>query len=588
MLRHKVENSHQQLVNVDNITFGGFSCAGVKAENQDAFTACMPKLSDVQSKGFVANIADGLSSASKAQEAAQLAVTQFVQDYYSTPQTWTVAKSAEKVVSSLNEWMYSKSDAFHNDDQQWLTTFSSLIVKSTTGYVFHVGDTRVYQLRAGQLTQITKDHCHGSKYQQSILTRALGADFRLKLDALQIPLQHNDIYLLSTDGLHDFVSTSDITSALIELPNKPTKKQLEDVSSMLVSLAIEQGSDDNVSCLLVAVGTLPFKELKEVETELLSKKVLPSLEVGMKLDGYNIIKKIHESARSHLYLVNKEGNDEPFVLKVPSINFSDDATYLQGFMREAWLGERVNHQNIMKIKSASQPSQYLYHFCEYIPGQTLSEWMYDNPQPSISQVREILKQIIAALRALQRMDVVHRDLKPENIMIDEFGKITLIDYGTALIASLQENSDTLHEDVPLGTLNYIAPETILSLKATHQSDLFSLGVIAFELLTGELPFKPLSRHKAMNANIDEWQYRSIRQFRQDIPLWLDFAIKRATEPKEQDRYQAYSEFEADISKPNHSAVAEYQRQPILVRDPVLFWQGLSFLLFLLLLTSLAF
>jgi len=177
MLRHKVENRHQQLVNVDNITFGGFSCAGVKAENQDAFTACMPKLSDVQSKGFVANIADGLSSASKAQEAAQLAVTQFVQDYYSTPQTWTVAKSAEKVVSSLNEWMYSKSDAFHNDDQQWLTTFSSLIVKSTTGYVFHVGDTRVYQLRAGQLTQITKDHCHGSKYQQSILTRALGADF---------------------------------------------------------------------------------------------------------------------------------------------------------------------------------------------------------------------------------------------------------------------------------------------------------------------------------------------------------------------------------------------------------------------------
>jgi len=588
MLHSASKETHQRQKATLEVAFGGYSIAGNKAENQDAFSAFIPKLSEVDSKGFVANIADGVSSASNAQEAAQLAVTQFIQDYYSTPQTWTVAKSAEKVLSSLNEWMYSKSEAFHNEDQQWLTTFSSIILKSATGYLFHVGDSRVSQFRNGELTAITKDHNHARKRQAAVLTRALGADYRLQLDAFQIALAELDIYVLSTDGLHEFVPTKQITDELSKLPALPTKNQLEDASRVLVEKAMLAGSDDNVSCLLVAIHALPTKQLREVEQALLGKKVLPALDIGTTLDGYKIIKKLHESARSHLYLVKKRNAEIPLVLKVPSLNFCDDAVYLQGFIREAWLGERVNHQNIMKIESASQHSQYLYHFCEYIPGQTLSEWMFDNPKPSISQVREIIKQIVTALRVLQRLDVVHRDLKPENIMIDEFGKVTLIDYGTAFIASLEENDSSLTEEVPQGTLNYIAPETILTLKASHQSDLFSLGVIAYQLLTGELPFKPMTRNQATNAKLEHWQYRSVKQFRNDLPLWLDFSLKRATEPNKSDRYQAYSEFVADISKPNLSAVEEYHNQPLLERDPVTFWQGLSFFFFILFLIALAF
>jgi len=195
--------------------------------------------------------------------------------------------------------------------------------------------------------------------------------------------------------------------------------------------------------------------------------------------------------------------------------------------------------------------------------------------------------VITALRVFQRLDVVHRDLKLENIMIDQFGKVTLIDYGSAQVASLMESANTIHEEVPQGSLDYVAPETLISNKADHVSDLFSLGVIAYQLLSGELPFKPMSKNEALNAQSHQWQYRPIKTYRPDLPLWIDFALKQATDPNPNLRYQAYSEFEADINKPNLSAVEEYKSQPILERDPVLFWQGVSFICFILFLIALA-
>jgi serine/threonine protein kinase len=167
-------------------------------------------------------------------------------------------------------------------------------------------------------------------------------------------------------------------------------------------------------------------------------------------------------------------------------------------------------------------------------------------------------------------------------MIDSNGEIKLIDYGTVLIASLAENSDTLTETVPQGSLNYIAPETLLSLKADHQSDLFSLGVIAYEMLCGELPYKPMHRAEAYFKNYGQWQYRSINQFRNNLPVWLDLALKKSTQAEPSLRYQSFSEFSTDLRKPNLSAIEDYQSQPIIQRNPVQFWQGVSALLFIIL------
>jgi serine/threonine protein kinase/serine/threonine protein phosphatase PrpC len=582
------------------VFLGGYSSAGIKATNEDAFASLVPKDAELTAKGVVAVIADGISSASKAADAAQLSVTQFINDYYATPQTWSTQKSASKVLSSLNQWLYAQTDAVSGYTLQWLTTFSALIVKSSTAYIFHVGDTRISQYRQDELEVLTKDHQQKQGPSHSVLTRALGADHRLQVDVQQVAVQAGDIFLLSCDGVHEYLSAQQIKKHLSQLTQSPSTQALEQMAKLLTELAIENGSKDNVSCLLVYIGGTPNRALVEIERELLNKAIPPALAVGNSIDDYEICKVIHASIRSHLYLAKHPDESEPCVLKVPSQNLADDSSYLQGFIREAWLGERLNNSHVMKIKRGSDNSRFLYHVCEYIDGQTLGQWMFDNPKPNLAQVRDIIEQIIIALRSFQRLEVIHRDLKPDNIMIDAYGKVFLIDYGTALIASLAENNDVVSETVPQGTLNYIAPETLLTLHADHQSDLFSLGVITYEMLCGELPYKPMQRadmsgqsyanNNGQNSveKYSQWQYRSIRQFRSDLPFWLDMVLSKATQADPMFRLQAFSELKADLRKPTASALEDYKSQPILQRNPVLFWQGVAVFFFILWLSAIFF
>ena len=572
------------------LSFGGFSTKGLKPENQDAFAALVPKKLELRAKGAVAAIADGVSSASKAADASQLAVTQFIQEYLATPETWSTQKSAAKVLTSLNHWLYSQGglvdDLVHDDAPQWLTTFTALIAKSATGYLFHVGDTRITRYREQQFEALTRDHNRKQAGKQMLLTRALGADPRLEVDVHKVDLQAGDLFMLSCDGVHDFIPNSQLKSLLQTLPEVPEKADLESLSEKIVETALANGSNDNVTCLLVYVEAIPNRKLEEIERDLITRTIPPALQVGQKLDGYLVKKVIHASIRSHLYLVIDEETDKPYVLKAPSENFADDAIYIQGFMREAWVGERIRHGNIMRVQHGKKNSKFLYHICEYIEGQTLGEWLHDNAKPSINQVRGIIEQVISALRAFQRMDLVHRDLKLDNIMIDQYGHVKLIDYGTVFVASLDENQETIKEDVPHGSLNYIAPETLLYMKADNQSDLFSLGVICYEMLSGELPFKPMQRAEVTIKDYSDMQYRSIKQFRPELPLWLDLCLQRATEPDPKSRYQAFSEFFTDLNKPSTTAVEEYKNQPLMKRNPVVFWQSVSGILFVSLLLSL--
>jgi len=582
------------------VSLGGYSCAGLKERNQDAFASLVPRPTELSAKGVVAVIADGVSSANKAAEAAQISVTQFISDYYATPPTWSTQKSASKVLLGLNQWLNAQVDSTSGYTLQWLTTFSALIIKSSTAYIFHVGDTRISQYRNNQLEIITTDHQQKQGPSHSVLTRALGADHRLQVDVQQVAIQTGDIFVLSCDGLHDHVSTQELKAQLNTLSMLATSQVLEKLAKSLTSLAISNGSKDNVSCLLVQIGETPNRALIEIERELLNKAIPPALVIGNKIDDYTICKVIHASIRSHLYLATHPEESQPCVLKMPSQNLDDDSGYLQGFIREAWLGEKLTNPHVMKIKRGHENSKFLYHVCEYIEGQTLGQWMHDNPKPSLAHVREIIVQVITALRSFQRLDVVHRDLKPDNIMIDSYGKVFLIDYGTALIASLDENNDNVIETVPQGTLNYIAPETLLTLHADYQSDLFSLGVIAYEMLCGELPYKPMklgefdkhiysnhSENKAVQiAEYQQWQYRSIRHFRMDLPFWLDMVLAKATQADPNLRFQALSELKADLVQPKASALAEYKSQPLLQRNPVLFWQGVATTFFFLWIMSL--
>ena len=572
-----VDSQHQALPSGLRVTFGGHSIAGIKKKNEDAFAAYLPSSKGInQLKGITACIADGVSCSENAQLASQTAVTLFIDDYYSTPESWTVRTSAARVLSSLNAWLYHHGRQDYQPQNGAVTTFSAAIFKSRTAHLFHAGDSRIYRFRSGELEQLSTDHCNHGSGGKTYLTRALGMDSHLEVDYIQAELELDDLFLLTTDGVHDVLTKNELIAFAQSANNT-----LEDLATTIINRALSKGSEDNLSCLLVRIEELPMEDINDLHRKLTHKTIPPVMEPGMNIDNYTVQQVLYSGTRSHLYLVTHPDHSNRLVLKAPSVNFAEDPQYLEGFMREEWAGRRINNKGVMKILPQDDKSKFLYHLCEYIEGQTLRQWMYDNPQPPLEKVRAISQGIIQSLRAFQRLGMVHRDLKPENVIIDKNEQIKLIDFGTVQVSGLNEISSPLNEECPVGSVDYIAPEYLMGQRGTYRSDLFSLGVIIYEMVTGKQPFNLSNTHRRTPKHFGEWQYHSAQEYRSDIPLWLDLALEKATNPNPAGRYPALSEFYADLCTPNKTMVHKREKSPLLERDPVLLWKMISALLLII-------
>ncbi|MCW8327439.1 bifunctional protein-serine/threonine kinase/phosphatase [Photobacterium sp. SDRW27] len=550
------------------VSVGGFSSAGYREANQDAFAVKYSvRNSVVKYKGVVACIADGVSCSDNGQQASHTSVTQFIDDYYSTPNSWGVRKAAAKVLTSLNSWLYhhgQQSDLRHNG---LVTTFSSVIVKSNTAHLIHVGDSRIYRYRAGKLTQLTQDHSRKQGGKSHFLTRALGMDSRLDVDYQQEPVEVDDVLVLTTDGLHDWLSKQELEGLMSR-----TELATEELAHLIVQYALKKGSDDNLTCLLVKIDSLPQENLQEVIRQLTQRVIPPVLVEGNRIDQYEIIRVLHSGTRSHVYLAKSHFDTKYYVLKAPSPNFSDDLVYLQGFIREGWIGRQITHTSVMKIHRYADTSPFLYHVCDYVEGKTLRQWMIDNPEPSLEKVRQVAAELVKPIRFFQRMGIVHRDLKPENIILTENGKAVFIDFGTAQAEGIDEITAVIKEEVPVGATDYIAPEYLAGEQATVYSDLFSVGVIVYEMLTGKLPYRTRYSQVFDGSKPQYYEYVSATKNRPDLPSWLDLVLKKVCHPSPDIRYQVISEFIHDLSTPNPKILRELKESPLIQRNPLRFWK----------------
>ncbi|WP_261844414.1 bifunctional protein-serine/threonine kinase/phosphatase [Aliamphritea ceti] len=554
------------------VSFGGYSSAGVKAVNQDAFAAAFPDNSSRPYKGAAAAIADGVSSCTDAAIASHTSVTSFMQDYFSTPDSWSVKQSSARVLNALNSWLYQHKAA---EQPSLLTTFAAVIIKSTTLYTLHVGDSRISHIRNGRLEQLSEDHQH-TELQHTYLARALGADPHLKVDFSCQSLQAGDLILLTTDGVHEYLDNSEI-SQIIQQHSQPesfTASQLEDIARILVKTALQQGSKDNLTALLVSVTQLPDITQKEAQQAFSHLPIPPALNIGQKIDHYQVLDIVFSGTRSHMYKVKNLHDGQSYVLKSPSLNFADDPHYLQGFIREEWTGQTVQQAHLMRTYAAPD-KPFLYYIGEHIEGLNLRQWMDQHPFPTIHEVRQILRQTISGLRALQRQGIIHQDLKPENIMINQDGQVKIIDYGTVQIAGVNELYSPLTKSVPQGSVGYTAPEYLLGQSGSSRSDLFSLAIISYEMLTGKHPYSQLQKADNQLRQYSQLSYTPARQHRPDLPAWIEACLQKALKPDPAERHQALSEFLHDFSTPNLQLVSQLEQQPLLSRNPLLFWQALS-------------
>ena len=543
---------------------GQYSEKGTKPCNEDACGIIVPDALLLTTKGLTAVIADGVSSSEAGREAAECVVKGFLSDYYTTPESWTVKTSGQKVLGALNRWLYGRGQTMLGSAQGLLTTLSTLIIKSATIHLFHVGDTRIYRYRDGELKCLTRDHQTWASGERAFLSRAMGANHSVEIDYRSLPVETNDIYLLTTDGVHGHLRNKDFIAHL-----EGDLSHLDNVCRNIVTQALEQGSHDNVTCQILKVTQLPQQNEEEFYKQLTELPFPPPLERDQILDGYKIVRELHASNRTQVYLAMDTETEEKVIIKTPSVNFEDDPEYIDGFLHEEWAGRRIHNPHVLKVLEPKRRRRFLYYVTEYIEGQTLEEWMHDNPQADIGEVRRLLEQMIKGVRAFHRQEMIHQDLKPGNVMIDQHGTVKIVDFGSTKIAGIQEISSPVGHGQLLGTYDYAAPEYFEGYSGTQCSDLYSLGAIAYEMLTGELPYGgPLSL-KALKRV----RYVPAKHINNGIPAWIDGALEKAVQINPKLRYQVMSEFFTDLSKPNPDLVKE--QQPLIERNPIGFWRGLA-------------
>lgn len=558
------------------LSIGQHSDRGRKPVNQDFHGALVPKEPQLGSKGVVIALADGIGSSEVSQVAAEAAVRGILEDYYCTSDAWSVKRSAQRVLTATNSWLYAqnqKSEYRYDKDRGYICTLSVMVIKSTTAHLFHVGDTRIYRLHAQALEQLTEDHRVRISSEQSYLGRAMGISPELELDYQSFPVEQGEVFLLASDGVYEYLDAGLVHSAIRQHP-----QDLDCAAEAIVAEAFKRGSEDNLSLQLVRIDSLPSHDANELQHQRAGLALPPLLEARAQFEGYTVVRELHGSSRSHIYLAVDGETQQTVVIKTPSIALQNDEAYLDRFMMEEWVARRINSAHVLKACTPSRKRQHLYVAMEYVDGQTLAQWMLDNPRPALEAVRGIVEQIARGLQAFHRMEMLHQDLRPENIMIDRNGTVKIIDFGSARVAGFVDSAAPADRAEILGTLQYTAPEYFIGEAGTASADLFSLGVLTYQMLTGRLPYGAQVARLQTQAAQRQLVYASALQDPQRaIPAWIDGVLQKAVHPNPLKRYEALSEFVQDLRQPNADFLNR-SRPALMERNPLLVWKLLSLLL----------
>jgi serine/threonine protein phosphatase PrpC len=556
-----------------SVSVGEYTTKGRKEINQDFHGIRIPVAPLIYSKGLAIAMADGISSSKVSQEASRVSVNSFLEDYFSTSEAWSVKKSAQRVIQATNSWIYAQNrqNLYHLDkDRGFVCTFSTMVIKSTTAYIFHIGDIRIYRSREGMLEQLTEDHRTWVSRDKSYLARALGIDTNVRIDYEALEIKKGDIFLVMTDGVYEFIDDDWMMERL-----HSEEGTLDEKVEAIVQKAYEAGSDDNLTMQAVRIDTLPEKSVEEMQVQHVQKALPPILEAREEFEGYTIMRELSKSSRSHVYLAKDNETENSAVIKIPSIEHKEDKAYLERFLLEEWIARRINSQHVLKAYPQDRERKYLYTVMEYVEGQTLEQWMIDNPNPSLEEVRNIADQIARGLLTFHRQEMIHQDLRPANIMIDETGSVKIIDLGAVKVGGITE-INTFTEEGILGTMTYSAPEYFLGEVGTYRSDMFSFGVIVYQMLSNKLPYGIHVAKATTKKDQRKLKYNTLYTQNSDIPLWIDETLRKAVHVDPYKRYDELSEFTYDLRHPNPKYLKK-AKAPLLERNPIRFWQLIALL-----------
>lgn len=257
---------------------------------------------------------------------------------------------------------------------------------------------------------------------------------------------------------------------------------------------------------------------------------------------YKIIKSLGEGGMANVYLAHDLVLDRDVSVKLLRLDLRDDPSTKRRFEREAMAATQLNDPHIVGIYDVGEEHGIQYMVMEYVKGTDLKTYIHDHYPIPLPQVIDIMGQVLAAVQTAHTNGIIHRDLKPQNILIDDNKNIKITDFGIAMAAS--QNSMTQTNSL-LGSVHYLSPEQARGSIATPQSDIYSLGIILFELLTGQVPFEGETAVSIALKHFRD-EIPSVRKFNPQIPQPLENVVYRATAKHPCDRYQDVAAMAADL------------------------------------------
>ncbi|MDO8714785.1 MAG: protein kinase [Polynucleobacter sp.] len=290
---------------------------------------------------------------------------------------------------------------------------------------------------------------------------------------------------------------------------------------------------------------------------------------GKVVDGFILGTEVHRGGMASLYSATKEGIDVPILLKIPRVGRDQPVESLIGFETELTILRSLKSPYVPKYLGSGNMATRPYIAMERVAGRPLEDSIKEGKVFTIDEVVRIGADLAQAVQSLHSQDAIHLDIKPENILIDDQGKLTLIDFGLSHHARFP---DLLAEEMRkgIGSAPYISPEQVIGIRSDYRSDIFSIGVIMYELLTGELPFGNPQTMSGLRKRM--WaQAFPPRAIRKEIPRWLQEIVLRCLEPRAADRYQSATRLRQVLL--NHESVTLTERADRV--DPLSFWDNLK-------------
>ncbi len=542
------------------LTYAELSSAGiVRPHNEDYVGFWQPEtLEEKRNRGAIVVLADGVGGLGRGEVASHLAVEETLKLFRESQGDLAPQQLLTQIFNAANLAVYDKGMENHGA-KPMATTLAVAVLRNDHVTVGNVGDSRVYLARRAEIKQISTDHSYVAMQRKfgliseeeakhsenrSVLTRSVGQEPMIRVDVEDMAVQKGDHIILCSDGLHTCVTDGEICNIVGRYAPGPACRQL-------VALAEQRGSEDNVSVQVIqieeieAVGYYRGVPVYRAPAE---KPVTGEIEAGQLLDErFFIHEMISRSGMATIYRATDRQTKQMVAVKVPFMQFESDPGFFARFQREEEIGLKLNHPNILKFIPVEKKSRP-YLVTEYLRGYTLAHLLTSVRPMPVTDAMKLASRLCDALAYLHEHGVVHRDLKPQNIMMCYDGTIRLMDFGIA--RSDEGRRITYAGFTPaMGTPDYMAPEQVKGKRGDARTDIYSLGAILYEMVTGCQPFEGENPLVIMNARLIGDPVAP-RKANPNLSPQIEEIVLHAMERDPAKRYASALEMKAEIDNPD--------------------------------------